>query len=276
MNDTKREPRRFRHLLTKSQLETDIQTSLRRGWQADAYRQFCNQVLDPKFPCFFATEAQKGGRLKYTFADLTGCLSLDGFCDTVAEFVGYVKTLPSQEQLYEVLIAFFKTPDATLGEHHARAWGILQHMMDNDPQGWPAGVARDPEDPRWSFSFRSTPIFTNVSSGFHKQRLSRNLGADLVLVIQFRDGFDHLPGDPIKLREAIRARIDKFDACPRSPYLGTYGRPESREYQQYALPDSNDEAVAQCPLTAGRAEPPPESAERASLSIPAQRRAASE
>jgi FPC/CPF motif-containing protein YcgG len=243
-----KEPARFRHLFTKEQLESEILAERLTGWRAETYHQFKDHVLDSKFPCPFARQAQLKGQLTYGFNDLVSDKTLDDFCEGLSEFIAYVKALPEREQLYEVLIAFFKTDGASLYDHHSRAWSILQQMIDDDPNAWPSDIPRDPEDPAWSFSFNATPLFINVNSGYQVNRQSRNLGADLVLVIQFRDGFDHLPGDAKALREIIRARIDKYDRIPRAPVLGSYGDSSAREYLQYALAESNEELLPRCPL----------------------------
>ena len=186
--------------------------------------------------------------LKYCFTDISNCPYLGEFRQALSEFVQYVKSRPEPDQLFEVMVAAFKTNAQSLDEHHTKAWAILEDLAKNDPCPWPEEVSHDPANPTWSFCFEGSPIFVNVNSGFHTQRKSRNLGPDLVLVLQLRDAFDHIPGNAAKVREIIRTRKDGYDGIPRSPFLGTYGAPDSLESEQYEISETNDKRAIRCPF----------------------------
>src|SRR5262249_11741503 len=139
----------------------------------------------------------------------------------------------------------------TVEEYHTQAWGILQHLHDNDPAAWPASVPTDPDHPLWSFCFDGVPLFANFSNPGHKCRKSRNLGRSLALVVQPRQGFDLVAGnDPEgqKVRELIRSRIASYDSVPVARELATYGDPDACEWRQYGLPDDDGTIFNTCPL----------------------------
>jgi FPC/CPF motif-containing protein YcgG len=235
--------------------KTTIEHAQMAPWQTRAYASFTARVTDPLFPCFFATKAQREGRLLYSFAESTEqpkellkiYIALLGYLDQVDHLSGI-------DRIMATLILFIKpVPQRSVENYVAQAWTLIQFLHNHDIAPWPGNVPTDPDQASWSFCFDGTPLFVNISSPAHHQRKSRNLGEALTLVIQPREGFDIVAGDTENgqhVRKIIRDRIAAHDHIAPSPELGNYGDVEKREWRQYGLSDTNDVPAGICPFRA--------------------------
>jgi len=89
-----------------------------------------------------------------------------------------------------------------------------------------------------------------MSTPMNIKRKSRNLGSNLIFVINPRERFDIIAGDNEngrKVRKNIRNRILNYDGYPHSNQLGTYGS-NSIEWQQYGLIEQNIDRQDTCPF----------------------------
>lgn len=241
-------------LWDRQSLESALDKHQPPSWVAEVYTSFKGKVSDKHFPCPFAIEAQKKGKLLYAFAQSTEAdIDLFHIHAALLEYLKHVQGIPPVKAAMTVLILFIKVEKDQLSieAYHQKTWRILEFLHDHDPSLWPKTVPTDPNDPAWAFCFAGTALFINMNTPANRARQSRNLGPVLTLVIQPRDGFDVIAGDTPKgrrIRAVIRERVAAYDSIAPSPELGTYGDPSKHEWKQYGLLDTNDPVRTQCPF----------------------------
>jgi FPC/CPF motif-containing protein YcgG len=246
---------------SKAAVEAAIAAEQLPAWAAAAYIAFAAHINDPHFPCTFATQGQRHGKLRYAFADsATDPAALAHMGAAIRAYLAEVQTLAAQEAVMTVLALFIHSAalPAALPAHHAQAWCLLQYLHDHDPAPWPASIPRDPEDPAWAFCYAGVPLFVNISTPAHLIRRSRHVSPALTLVLQPREGFDLIAGAGPKgqqVRRMIRDRLLPYDGEPASPELDTYQAGGSCEWRQYGLPDTNAVRFDHCPLAIRPEEP---------------------
>lgn len=126
----------------------------------------------------------------------------------------------------------------------------MQFLLDEDQRPWPSHVSKDPADRTWTMCFHGCELFVNVSHPAHVLRRSRNMGAGLAFIINPRKIFDiaapaNQQGSAITAK--IRQNIDTYDDVAHSGLLGSYVLGEA-QWQQYMIPDNNEDAPLECPL----------------------------
>lgn len=207
---------------------------------------------DP-FPCTFAVAAARKHTLRFAFVD-----DVDD-PRTWAPLAPVLRLyLADYEHLSKdtSLIVIFRPEDSerSRGEYNALFWSVLQHLHETDDQAWPADVPTDPEDPWWEFSFGGTSIFVVCNTPAHKERASRR-SPSFTITFQPRWVFDGVGPETRQgkaARKVIRRRLEDFDGMPPSEHLGDYGSPDNREWRQYFLPDTDQEALPGCPFRAAQ------------------------
>ena len=241
-------------------------------WLQDSYTTLRKHVMDPAYPCFFGTMAEKRGEMFYSYVEGKDIARLPA---TMARFAALAK-LPEFEKNN---IAIFFEPDIeplSHAQYHDHFWRILQHLHDRDP-GPGADHQPAPDDPKWEFAFAGVEMFVVCACPSFGARHSRNLGPGMVLLFQPRSVFvDKVTNRVIGLqaREEVRRRLKKWDAIPAHPDLGFYGDPGNLEWKQYFLPDDNTPAAGRCPFLARsqampREVPQEEASPRAASPTPA-------
>jgi FPC/CPF motif-containing protein YcgG len=226
------------------------------GWGGDVYREFRAAILDRKFPCTFAALGLSEGLYRFAFMPdprAPGCA--DELAIVLAEYLDWLNTVPTEKEMYAVLIAFCAPLEDIEEERYRTIFeNLLREVNRRDPAAWPPHVPKRADDPKFTFCFGGREIFVNANTPSHRWRRSRNLGPSLTLVLQPRDTFDKI--GTRKVRETIRARVAAFDGMPASPEIGVFGDKQNREYAGYFLSDDNDKAAARmasprrCPFMA--------------------------
>ena len=234
-------------LFSQEDVSKFINTKTKGFWGRLAYQSFVSIITNEGFPCFYAGSAYAKGHLCYAFGDtINNPAEWANLRQALEGYVARVTAMPALEAMMSPIVMFLKPGDNFTVDHYVHhAWNFIQYLHDHDPEPWPAGVPTDPQNMDWSFCFGGIQLFVNVSTPAHSTRKSRNLGTALVLVIQPRDGFDTIRG---KVRGHIRQRIQAFDGIPASRYLGTYGKGDSLEWEQYHLPDNDSPTLGKCPF----------------------------
>ena len=218
------------------------------SWLQESYSTLRTHVMNPTYPCFFGTMAEKRGEMFYSFVQGKDIAHLPA---TMAKF-GELASQPAYEKNN---IAIFFEPDARPLSHtqyHDHFWHILQTLHDHDPHPH-ADQQPAPDDPKWEFSFAGVEMFVVCACPSFGARHSRNLGPGMVLLFQPRSVFvDKVTNRVIgqQAREEVRRRLLKWDALPAHPDLGFYGDPGNLEWKQYFLPDDNVPAAGRCPFLA--------------------------
>lgn len=224
-------------------------TSTRKipNWFLKEYKVFRDKILDTEFPCYFGTNAERAGHLRYTYIDRGDMSHLP---TTLTKFLElsrsqhktrYALALFVEPELYEKPLDFYKE----------QFWNLLQWLHKHDPKPWPEDMPQDPEHPRWEYCFAGEPMFVFSSTSAYRQRPSRNLGKSLILLFQPRRVFRGIEGGTpggITARTKIRAKMLKYDGMPYHPEMGSYGDPSSFEWKQYFLPDGNTPVTEKCPF----------------------------
>ncbi|MFD1969070.1 YqcI/YcgG family protein [Trinickia caryophylli] len=215
-------------------------------WLAASYATLRTHVLDPAYPCFFGTMAERRGEMFYSFVNGKDTRGLPATMQTFA-------ALASQPQYRRNNLAVFFEPDAVPlahDEYRAFFWRILQqlHDVDPDPQ---ADEQPEPSDEAWEFSYSGVQMFVVCACPSFRARHSRNLGPGMVLLFQPRSVFVDTITNKVIGREArieVRKRLDTWDDIPAHPDLGFYGDPGNLEWKQYFLDDANMPAGDRCPF----------------------------
>lgn len=224
-------------------------------WLAQSYTTFRTQVMDPDYPCFFGTQAERLGDMYYSFVtdrDITHLPS------TMTSFVRLASRCGSAKRN----LAVFFEPDSSPSDHgqfRALSWQILQYLHDQDVEPASAGIGPEPSDVFWEFCFAATQMFVVGCSPTYQRRRSRNLGAGFILLFQPRTVFvDAVTKRDIgaEARATIRDRLAAWDRTAVHPDLGAYGDPAYREWKQYFLPDDDAPETGTCPFSShGRTLP---------------------
>ncbi|OZI34732.1 hypothetical protein CAL29_14765 [Bordetella genomosp. 10] len=220
-------------------------------WLAASYATLRGHVMDPDYPCFFGTMAEKRGEMFYSYVE---DMDLTALPATMAAF----SELSVQPRYEKNNIAIFFTPDErplTHKRYHELFWRVLQYLHDAD-QHPDVEEQPDPSHPDWEFSFAGVQMFVVCACPSFEQRHSRNLGPGMVLLFQPRSVFlDKVTNRVIgvQARNEVRRRLSTWDSIPAHPDLGFYGDPGNLEWKQYFLPDDNTPAVDRCPFLSRRA-----------------------
>ncbi|MFM0609410.1 amino acid adenylation domain-containing protein [Paraburkholderia sediminicola] len=215
-------------------------------WLPVSYERLRDDVMDPGYPCFFGTQAEKRGEMFYSWIDGKDISSLP---DTMATFAE-LATLPEYEKNN---IAIFFEPDAEPLSHdayHDAFWHTLQYLHDHDPDP-KVGQQLDPSHPDWEFSFAGLETFVVCACPSFGARHSRNLGPGMVLLFQPRAVFvDKVTNRAIstQARSEVRRRLNIWDEVPPHADLGYFGDTDNREWKQYFLPDNDTPNFGACPF----------------------------
>ncbi|SDR22089.1 non-ribosomal peptide synthase domain TIGR01720/amino acid adenylation domain-containing protein [Paraburkholderia fungorum] len=215
-------------------------------WLPASYERLRADVMDPGYPCFFGTQAEKRGEMFYSWIDGKDISSLP---DTMASFAELAQ-LPQYEKNN---IAIFFEPDEEPLAHaayHDAFWQTLQYLHDRDPDP-KVGQQLDPSHPDWEFSFAGLETFVVCACPSFGTRHSRNLGPGMVLLFQPRAVFvDKVTNRAIstQARSEVRRRLNIWDEVPPHADLGYFGDAENREWKQYFLPDDETPNFGACPF----------------------------
>jgi FPC/CPF motif-containing protein YcgG len=216
-------------------------------WLVEEHARFAERLLDPRYPCYFGTNAEKRGELRYGYVegeDLSGVPAL------LREFLELSRANPGVRHA----LALFFSPEPVerpLPYYRRRFWETLRFLHDADEGTWPLDRPYSPEDPKWEFCFDGEPMFVFASTPAYRRRDSRNMGGSLVLLFQPRRVFDGIEGGTpagMRAREIIRARMEAWDSMEAHSDMGSYGDPSSHEWKQYFLPDDNAPVTGRCPF----------------------------
>ncbi|NYH15876.1 non-ribosomal peptide synthetase [Paraburkholderia bryophila] len=216
------------------------------AWLDASYETLRTHVMDPAYPCFFGTIAERRGEMFYSFVNGKDIADLPATMQTFAE-------LASRPEYRKNNIAVFFEPDAEPLSHdtyHELFWNALQtlHNVDPDPD---ADNQPPPSHEDWEFSFAGVQMFVVCACPSFNTRHSRNLGPGMVLLFQPRSVFVDTITNKVIGREAriqVRKRLETWDDVTAHPDLGFYGDPGNLEWKQYFLTDENIPASDQCPF----------------------------
>lgn len=217
------------------------------SWLPTSYRIFRERILDPAFPCYFGSVAEKRGELFYSFVDNE---DVEHLPTTLETFLNVCDAHPRERNNLTVFFAPESTP-RDYGFYRRRFWSTLKWLHNHDMHAWPDSFPSDPSHPRWEFCFAGQAIFVLGSAPSYRQRHSRNLGPGFVILFQPRSVFAGIEGDTlagINARERVRARLCNWDTISPHPDLSSYGDPCTNEWKQYMLPDDNVPATGSCPF----------------------------
>lgn len=224
------------------------------AWRAAAFVELRDKVADEAFPCTFGTAALRKGDLLFAFVeDVAEAEVVTGLVAALKEYADFVRRHSVVKASMMPLAIFMPVPSnwRTIEDYFHHSWRLLQAVHERDPQPWPERLARDPDDPRWSFCFAGVPFFVNFKTPLHRARRSRRTQHSYLWLVQARDGFDMVAGDTPQGRNArriIREKLAVYDEAPVYPELAYYGDAANREWKQYFVPETNEPVAAKCPF----------------------------
>jgi len=217
------------------------------SWQRIVFAEF-EATLTSKsrpFPCIFGVTGLKSNMLRYAFVDP---LDPESLAPVLREYVANARGIGKMTSL----VVFGRPgPVQSIDAYRDRFWNLLDGLARLDLSPRPETVPEHLDTDRWEFCFGGEPIFVVCNSPAHVLRQSRR-STSFMITFQPRWVFEGVTDtqDPAVLRalSAVRERLADFDVVEPAPYLGAYGEPGTREYQQYFIDDSN--APPACPFHA--------------------------
>jgi len=225
----------------------------RLDWALQDWAAIAAQLTDPvdDYPCYFGTQGQQRGHNWYTVVDsrYPAEFGVPVLAGTLLRFRELAHSGPKRQSL--IVLVGPPDPRATLSDHHAMFWSLLDQLGTEDRFPWPDEVPADPADPKWQWCFGGEPWFLFAGSPAYKARRSRQLGNSLTVVLQTRRVFQGLSGSTAAGRAAkqrIRSGLRTYDDVPSHPFLGDPAFSSTYKWRQYALPDDQDTTSAACPL----------------------------
>ena len=222
--------------------------SLTKDWEKNSLKKFLELVSDESFPCLFG----KKSILKDSYYPVFISTNNDRnhLLKSFIEYTDLVKTTEIKDRIYSPLIIFFsQSLEKSFNSQHELAWDILNWLHLNDPEEWPSNIPIEPSDPNWCFCFNGVQTFINMSSSSHQILKSRNLGDNLVFVVNPRENFDFVASGEKgkKIRTQIRNRVSSYNNGYVPPELGFYGD-GSKEWLQYQLEEKGMPRPSKCPF----------------------------
>jgi FPC/CPF motif-containing protein YcgG len=238
---------------TRTRIESAIGEGDLAPWKAERYLSFHETMTDEAepYPCYFAVDAHRDGDLRYLFSpSATTEAGESVVADGLAEYLDGARAIAD----ITALAIFFEPDDGDLSvaDYREQVWELLSYLHRHDPEPWPEDVPSDPEDTEWEFCYAGEPMFVVARAPAYERRHSRHTPHGLEITVQPRWVFDGIGGDTEagqRARRIIRARLADYDEVPRHPDIGDYGDPGVHEWEQYVLPDSNDERVEKFPVS---------------------------
>lgn len=204
---------------------------------------------DNPFPCTFAVSAVHKSTLRFGFVDdVDDARTWSALPGILTEYLRDYRQIDRET----ALIVFFG-PQQTVADvdgYRRRFWEVLRFLHTRDKVAWPDEMPRDTDDPAWEFSFGGTPLFVVCNTPAHLARRSR-FSPTFMISFQPRWVFEEIGVETPRgaaARRVIRKRLRAFDNREPSPVLGDYGDPANREWQQYFLPDDDDNTEQVCPF----------------------------
>ena len=189
-------------------------------------------VLDPEFPCVAARSAINQNSYRFgMYGKLNSTRSTAGLARDLFEFVQEQPTIGGE---FTTFITCFDKPKVQDGRAFERLlWQQLErlHDLDRPRFEWDETVSRDPNDPRFSFSFAGRAFFI-VGLAPSGDRWGRQFPW-ATLVFNSHDQFERLRenGQFERLQTVIRERDTELQG-DINPNLADFG--EHTEAKQYA------------------------------------------
>lgn len=220
------------------------------SWQLKCLNNFKNILKDKNFPCVFAIKAVYNQTIKLLFVE-NACEIISG----LIEYTQFIKNTPYNKRILCPLLVTFKDEHiSSIKEAHDKAWNMLQFLHDNDPQEWPHHITMNMQDSGWTFCFNGVELFINISSIYHQNMKSRNLGNKLNFVVNPRKIFDIVANgnevSGMKMRQMIRNRVKSYNTGLTALSLGSFGDESNFEWKQYQLTETGN-PIETCPLKIG-------------------------
>lgn len=207
------------------------------------------------FPCIFARNAVKRGDLRFLLIPYeleNSRYELNLLASGLRTYIDQIDIDALDVNHNRSLLVLFE-PVATLtttDQFKQIFIEAMQYLLDEDRRPWPSHVSKDPTHRTWTMCFHGCELFVNVSHPAHVLRRSRNIGEGMALVINPRKIFDvaaHANQQGSAITARIRQNIDVYDDVTHSGLLGSYVLGEA-QWQQYMIPDNNEDAPLECPL----------------------------
>lgn len=244
-------------LFDRSELQAAIAAGELLAWKEKRYVAFRETMRDTQYPCHFAVQAERNDTARYLFAgDVRDRDALLKVREGLRQYLDRYRSLAKRT----TLVIFFEpaAEERSEREYRDRFWSVLEFLHKRDPKPWPDDVPQDPDDPEWEFCFSGEPMFIVGRAPFYTDRKSRYTPYGLEMTIQPRGTLEDIRGDTKegqRVRAIIRDRLKEYDDIAPHPDIGDYGDPDTREWEQYLLPTSNEESLDEFPFEVTSSSP---------------------
>ncbi len=167
-------------LLRKSDLKTS-----EVDWRSRAIKSLESRLLDPGYPCYFATSAWKDDRLG------VGFFRRGQVVEAVAILQEFsVVSASSDTTRLGLILVEEPHSDPAHVEYFDLFWGFLNDIHRSDGIGWPSNREKDAHLPEWMFVFEGTPYFVIGMAPSYPTSSSRNLPESLAMVFIPQSAFN--------------------------------------------------------------------------------------
>lgn len=237
-------------LFNRSELQDAIEARELMAWKKKRYIEFRETMRSARYPCYFAVNAERNDTARYLFVgDARDRDALLKVREGLRQYLEWCQSIADRT----TLVIFFKPPqrDQSEQEYRDQFWRVLEFLNERDPEPWPGDIPEDPNHPEWEFCFSGESMFIVGRAPFYTERKSRYTPYGLEITIQPRKILDDVSGDTIegqRARSVIRDRLEEYDDVAPHPDIGDYGDPDTREWKQYLLPESNEGRLHEFPF----------------------------
>ncbi|MET3695902.1 hypothetical protein SAMN05877753_102568 [Bacillus oleivorans] len=230
---------------------------VKENWKKNAFLSFHDKMTDKerKFPCIPAFQGYVLDHLCYGFIRDP---RVDGAVKETASFLKEYGQCSKELGEYTALILFYETPfdlkeSISIETFEQIFWKLLNDVSTLDTKEWPRNVSADPDHFSWEYCFEGEPYFIYCATPAHKHRYSRYFPYFMLAITPrwVLNHFFNTNKTSEKITEAIRARLNKYDAVPPHPDLKWYGQKDNHEWKQYFLRD-DETTLSSCPFHSRR------------------------
>lgn len=218
------------------------------NWVVQSFTELDDNLNKKDFPCLLGIIAHRKQLTKVGFIEKGESYIGLKMSKIMQEYLNILRSLDDKEHKGLLpLIVFMELKDElSLEDTHHSAWDLLTKTHQYDPSEWIKEIPKNSASPNFAYCFDGEIWFVNVSSPFHNERKSRNLGSSIVLAMQTLSGsncfykdFD----DKLTWQKKIRERTKKYDngmeVYEGLGSLFNHGKPRPFP-ESYFLPDNND------------------------------------
>ncbi|HCM1846711.1 TPA: YqcI/YcgG family protein [Salmonella enterica subsp. diarizonae serovar 16:z10:e,n,x,z15] len=202
-----------RTIVTKKEFDYLIKIKDISLLMINSYAEITDKLSDSNSPCLFGRHVWKMETVLFSF--ISRKRINEDLISSLSRLKEYTKIKKEKEQSF--------------------VWEQIQYLHDRDIGEWPDSIPEEPECSEWTFFINKIESFINVNYPGHKEIRSRNLGNNIIFVINPRKYFDVVDNiiipKGVKTREKICSRVRVYNDDESLLELGFYEDDNNREWR---------------------------------------------